>query len=168
MLQEQQCEDDMVIREPLTNETTGEKFKGLLLKLCKKWWFWVILGSIGVLLMDAIDTSTTVNHYEKVDIETLYADLRSNPIRAEQLYKDEYVEIEGVISDIGEGLKGAYIEIKPSDSWLEFREIECYAAQTRHENSISKMRVGDKVTIKGKITYVNEYLGYEIEIHGIE
>ena len=46
MLQEQQCEDDMVIREPLTNETTGEKFKGLLLKLCKKWWFWVVIAIV--------------------------------------------------------------------------------------------------------------------------
>ena len=86
------------------------------MKVFKKWWFWLIVVIVVIAIIagssggNESDVSTgeiqnessqsTEIVYEIVDLQTMIDDLQANSLRAEENYKDKYVEITGKISNI--------------------------------------------------------------------
>ena len=105
----------------------------------KKWWFWVIIGVVAIIIFAPRDTSNQVadnssdskteqvdslatspkkeesntpepiKSYTHYEVVDLLDELNSNALRAEQKHQDEYVEIVGYISVIDSD--GKYISV---------------------------------------------------------
>lgn len=144
----------------------------------KKWWFWMLMGLVTLLAIttvglfagvgDAADWQTSAQEieYEKVDLRTMFDELDSNALRAEKNYQNKYVEIQGEITDFGS--YGSYIRIEPlnSESW-NFDTVLCRTKNSEQRNFLLDKKKGDKITIKGQIISVGEYLGYTIRIEEV-
>jgi len=158
----------------------------------KKWWFWVIvaLGVIVIGSAGATDTdtenstidsgvtetttaadnkntsSTNTTKYEIVDIQKMIDDLDQNALRAENTYKNKYVQITGKIANFDSS--GLYITIEAvsADEW-NFDTVMCYIKKDAQRDFLMEKSVGDVVTIKGKIISVGEVLGYYLNIDEI-
>ena len=172
----------------------GEKFKK---PLYKKWWFWVIIGVCVVLLGSVVseedsgetdvtqeavgnnsqgnqnttqkptNNSSTQKTYEVVDLQTMFDELDENALRAESKYQDKYVQFECKID--GFDSDGSYISVEPvdADEW-NFTTVTCYITEKEQKEYLMNLSVGDKITIKGKITSIGEILGYSLKIHEIK
>lgn len=152
----------------------------------KKWWFWVIIA-LGVIMIASsggdqngeIETSETDSsnsesqekplekQYEIVDLQTMLDTLEQNALKAENVYQDKYVQIEGKIANFDSD--GKYISIEPvdADEW-NFETVQCYIKQESHRQFLMEKMKGDVVTIKGKIISIGELLGYSMNIEEIE
>ncbi len=141
----------------------------------KKWWFWlliiVVIGVIGSSGNNETstggDTNTVQNQaeivYESVDLQTMYDELKSNAMKAENNYKNKYVEVKCKIKSFDSD--GSYIAVEPvnASEW-NFESSNCYIKNEAQKTFLLEQNVGDTVTIKGKIKSVGEILGYGIDI----
>lgn len=138
-------------------------------KLFKKWYFWVILVVVFIVIgsassADAPDTEPV--KYETVDLQQMLDDLDSNAMKAEKAYLNKYVEVTGKISNFDSD--GDYISIEPvdADSW-NFKTVMCDITSDAQLEFLLEKSVGDVVTIRGKVTTIGEVLGYFIDINEI-
>ena len=149
----------------------------------KKWWFWLIVVIVIIIIgsssgndssdnnptsnTSSIGISSEVKTYEKVDLRTMVDDLSENAMKAENKYQDKYVEIKGRITNFDSD--GSYISIEPvnADAW-DFTSITCRVKNETHKQVLMNKSVDDTVTIKGKITSIGEFLGYDINIEEIK
>ena len=142
----------------------------------KKWWFWVIVA-LGVIIIgsasgtstndgDAGSPSSNSTTYEVVDIQQMIDELGQNALKAENTYKNKYVQITGKIANFDSS--GSYITIEAvSAGEFNFHTVMCYVKKDDQRNFLMEKSVGDVVTIKGKITSVGEVLGYSLNIDKI-
>ena len=156
----------------------------------KKWWFWVIvvlglaiIGSASGTDTESQDPATnngavttaaennavstpSTTKYEVVDIQKMIDDLNSNALKAENTYKNKYVQITGKIA--GFDSNGSYITVEAVNAgeW-NFDTIMCYIKKDSQLDFLMEKSVGDVVTIKGKIISVGEFLGYYLNIDEI-
>ena len=142
----------------------------------------IIIGFISLMLMGKDDSDNKTNssstvaeaeiEYQTISLETLFSDLESNALKAQENYKDKYVEFSGILSTIDSD--GSYVCIKAvpdgdytSEFWLD--EIQCYVKGNEDVlNFIKEHSKGDNVTIQGQITEVGELLGYSLNIDTIQ
>ncbi len=155
----------------------------------KRWWFWVVavlaVGGI-VSAMGGGGTSgeqtsaqpvsppaasTDANKPEASEPSVTYAaytvrqlidDLNGNALKAENTYKDQYVEISGTLNVIDSS--GKYISLRPSDDEFAIIGVQCYLKSEEQKQKVMELSVGDSVTVRGKITSVGEVLGYSLDI----
>ena len=151
--------------------------------LYKKWWFWVIIGVIVTAISvfagngsngtgvkststDSSNTNSNSKSYEIVDLQQMLDELESNALKAENTYKNKYVQVQGEITSIDSD--GYYIRIEPvyASSW-NFDTVRCNLKSDTQRDFIMGKSVGDTVTIKGKITSVDDLLGYYISIDDV-
>lgn len=158
----------------------GGKNKELIYK---RWWFitWaVIVVLVGIGMASRSDCGQTSGQeatskpYEEVveithtpySVQELLDDLDANALKASEKYKNQYVELTGVIDTIDSS--GKYISIVPDgDSWVLFgiqRDIKNEAQKA----DIMEKSIGDTVVVKGKITDVGDILGYYLDIVEIQ
>ena len=148
----------------------------------KKWWFWVFVAVIVVIIGNASgknetpanitnDTSKEVEQveqieYEIVDLQTMFDDLSNNAMKAENMYQNKYIEFECKINSFDSD--GSYISVEPvgADKW-NFTTAMCYIKNGTQKEFLMDKNVGDIVTIKGKIRSVGEVLGYSIDINEV-
>lgn len=151
----------------------------------KKWWFWVII----VILVIAVGASagggnndsgtsdgskspssavskSETNTYEKIELQTMIDDLKSNALKAEKNYKNKYVEITGNITNFDS--EGSYISIESlSAGDFNLDTIMCTIQNETQRDMLLEKSTGDTITIKGKVTSVGEILGYTVKIEEI-
>ncbi len=157
--------------------------------VCKKWWFWVLMGlatlmTIGIISPPDTDFETTsstqqitqsqgdtqseanTTQYEKIDLKTMLDELDENALKAEKTYQNKYVEVAGEIVTFDSD--GSYISIEPvnADDW-NFDTVMCKIKDDAQRDFLLEKSKGDKVTVKGQIVSVGELLGYTIKIHEI-
>ena len=152
------------------------------MKVFKKWWFWLIVAIVVIAIIagssgsNESDVSTgeiqnessqsTEIVYEIVDLQTMIDDLKANSLRAEENYKEKYVEITGKISNIDSD--GKYISISPDNDEFNLTSVMCYIKNDEQKQVIINKSTDDIVTIKGKIKSIGEVLGYSLDIKEIK
>ena len=156
----------------------------------KKWWFYLIV----VLVIAAIAggsssgkttaaSSTGENTVQRVNntaaatpvpveythyrVEELFEALKNNALKAKDTYLNQYVELEGYLSNIDSD--GKYISIgagKDNYDYL-FQSVQCYIKNDEQKAAVMEMSIDDPVIIRGKIKMVGEVLGYSLDIDSI-
>jgi len=143
----------------------------------KKWWFWILLVVAAVVIGSAGDGSEETKDinkaadskageeivYEAVDLQVMFDELEGNAMKAENTYKDKYVEFDCKIQNFDSD--GAYISVEPvnADEW-NFTTAMCYIKNDAQRELLVEKNVGDVVKIKGKIKDIGEIMGYSIDI----
>lgn len=129
-----------------------------------------VLSAIGQMLPDRSPnspapsggTAPTANiSYEPYDVAVLFEALHTNALKAEQTYKDKYVDLYGYLSNIDSD--GKYISIDAGES-LSFDRVQCYIQNDTQLNKVMELTIGDPVIVRGKISRVGEVLGYSMDI----
>lgn len=165
--------------------------------ILKKWWFWVVIVVLVIIIsvasggnentsntdesinanngtsVPAVSQSTETTEaektaeYEKIELQTMIDDLKSNALKAEKTYNNKNVEITGNITSFDSS--GDYISIEAVNAdEFNFDYIQCFVKNDDQLNFLLEKSVGDTVTIKGKITSVGEILGYSLNIDEVQ
>ncbi len=156
----------------------GVKIKKLIFK---KWWFWIIIGVVVIAVASSgggdsennkvqntetqQQTSSQPIEYTAYSVSELVDDLEANALKAEEKYKDKYVEISGRLSVIDSD--GKYISLSPTDNEFCLTNVQCYIKNDEQKAQIIELSKGDILTIKGKIKSIGEVLGYTLDIDSI-
>lgn len=104
--------------------------------------------------------------YATTDLRSMLDELRSNALRAEETYQNQYVEITGEIKVFDSD--GKYIAIVPvgASDW-NFEMVSCYITDDSQKAFLLEKNIGDVVTVRGKIFSIGEIIGYSIKISKI-
>jgi hypothetical protein len=100
-----------------------------------------------------------------VTVDKLMEDLRSNALKASNTYKDEYIELTGVLSTIDSS--GKYITLREINNEWAFITVTCNIS-SEHFDSVMEFEKGQKMTVFGTITSVGEVLGYSLKVDKIK
>lgn len=103
--------------------------------------------------------------YTPYEVQTLMDDLQENALKAAQTYEDQYVELTGDLNVVDSS--GKYISITPSGDQFAFIGVQCYLKSDEQRDVVMNSAIGDRLTVKGKITSVGEVLGYSLDIDEI-
>lgn len=146
----------------------------------KRWWFIVliILVVLGAVFGSSSSDESTVSNstatvteqpkieYTKYTVAEMVDDLKANALNAEDKYDNQYVEITGKLNNIDSD--GKYISVCPGRSDFELFDVQCYIMTDEQKDKVKTLSIGDRVTVKGKITNVGEIIGYHLDIDSIE
>ena len=111
------------------------------------------------------ETNTPAKNFTKYTANQLEQELDKNALKAKDKHEDELVEITGKLSIIDSS--GKYIAIERTDHPYTIRTIHCSIKNDEQKEKVKKMKVGKKVTVRGKITSVGEVMGYSLDIYSI-
>lgn len=137
----------------------------------KKWWFIVliiiVLAGIGGTMESDSPAGTESDEEEKIEyiictIDEMEDLLTENALAAEEKYEGQYVEVTGELRTIDSD--GSYIGLYALHNDFDFLGITCYIKSEEQLNQVMKMSVGDKVTVRGKVTDAGEILGFSLNI----
>lgn len=103
--------------------------------------------------------------YTQYTVTQMIDDLKANALKAESIYKDQYVEITGRLATIDSS--GKYISLLPEDDEWAIVGVSCYIKNDEQKAKVMEMTKGDIVTLKGKVKSVGEVLGYGMDIDEI-
>lgn len=103
--------------------------------------------------------------YISVSANKLSDALENNAMKAQNDYKDKYLEITGKLGNIDSS--GDYIDLD-SNKDFDMTIIQCYIKSDEQKEVIMKMKKGDKIKVKGHCTDVGELMGYSIDIESVE
>ena len=174
----QKCGAEITDPKAKSCSACGTKIKK---PLYKKWWFWLIIGLVFIMVVGASGSgsedspstpgeSTTASSeitYEIVDLQTMIDDLNNNAMKAEALYQNKYVQIEGRITSFDSDGKYISVEALTADAW-NFDTVMCYIKSDAQRQILINKSVDDVVTIKGRIISIGEVLGYSLNIDEIQ
>lgn len=140
---------------------------------------WVVLG-LCVLLADgyafykttlkpketnpssSVISSVAKIEYQQCTVTDMISELKSNALNASDEYKDQYVEVIGQVGVIDSD--GKYIVLLDDSSYL--LHVQCFVTDSEQTETIKSLSVGDKVSVKGKITDVEQLSGYMMDMAG--
>lgn len=150
----------------------------------KRAWFIILVVLVvfgGISGMGSSDTGSSSStgsnteqkiEYKKTDLTEMMSDLEENASNASDKYKDKYIEVTGMLSQIDSD--GAYINIiDPNDDMaVAMGDLaSAITCRTGYDdeimNKIKKLKKEQMVTIRGQITGVGEYIKYELNIDEI-
>ncbi len=114
---------------------------------------------------ESIGKETNEISYAPYSVSQMMNDLDDNAMNAETTYKDQYVEITGILSNIDSS--GKYINLMPDDNEFAIIGVQCYIKNDDQKSQVAEMSKGDTVTLRGKVTTVGEVLGYSLDIDEI-
>lgn len=138
---------------------------------------WVVLG-LCVLLADgyafykttlkpketkpssSVISSVAEIEYQQCTVTDMISELKSNALNASDEYKDQYVEVIGQVGVIDSD--GKYIALLGDSSYL--LHVQCFVTDSEQTETIKSLSVGDKVSVKGKITDVEQLSGYMMDM----
>ena len=104
--------------------------------------------------------------YEKYDVKTLMDDLDKNALKAADKYKDQYVELTGVLGNIDSS--GSYVCIDSDEENFYIINVQCFIQNDEQLEAIKELESGEAIVVKGKITDVGEALGYSLDLESIK
>lgn len=164
---------------PVCRKKQGGKLKWIIIIIIALF----IIGSIGGKKSDSgsskSDTSTSSSapsttvetqepeiEYTAVDVSTMMDALNSNALKAEETYKEQYLEITGRLAVIDS--KGKYISVFSKNDDFAIVGVQCYIKDDATKDKVMEMAKDDTVTLKVHITDVGEVLGYQADIIEVE
>lgn len=100
--------------------------------------------------------------YIKVSKDTLDKALETNAAAAKDTYYKKYVEVTGKLGTIDSDLKYFYL-MSATEKW-DIDGIYCKIKTNEQKEIVKTLKKDQKITIRGKITDVGEFLGYYIDI----
>lgn len=103
--------------------------------------------------------------YTAYYVEEMVDDLSSNPLRAEEKYNDQYVEVTGRLAVIDSD--GRYISLLSKNDPFAILGVQCRITTDEQKAQIIDMAIGDTVTVQGQITDVGEIISYMLDIDSI-
>lgn len=103
--------------------------------------------------------------YTAVSVDDMMTALDENAMGASDTYKEQYLEITGVLSTIDSS--GKYISLLPANDEFAIIGVTCYIKTDDQREAVKSMKTGDIVTLRGKCTDVGEVLGYNVDIEEI-
>lgn len=116
-----------------------------------------------------IDTSPketqAISGYMQLNAKDMLDDLKENPSKAEKKYKGQLVEITGKVYNIDPERK--YINIDGVSDEFTLTGISCYLQTEEQINYIKDINIGQITRVKGKITDVEDALGYVVDVEDI-
>jgi hypothetical protein len=113
-----------------------------------------------------VETQEPEIEYTAVDVSTMMDDLNNNALKAEETYKDQYLEITGRLAVIDS--KGKYISVFSKNDDFAIVGVQCYIKDDATKDKVMEMAKDDTVTLKVHITDVGEVLGYQADIIEVE
>lgn len=143
----------------------------------KKWWFWVIVVIVVFMIIGSLsgnqptttsstnETTQTNSNNQQVknepkevvkptiqvsatEISQAYTD---NEVSADNKYKNQIVEITGVIDTIGKDiLNTPYITLKGSQAFLA--DVQCMFPDKAMQEKLANLSKGQKITVIGKVS----------------
>lgn len=126
------------------------------------------LFAIGFAASDDSDSSNVVSEdvptsMESVTAEQMLSDLEQNPMRAQKLYSDKWLEIVGTLGNMDS--EGKYFSMEgPAFSLIS---VQCQIPRDKKEeftNKLINMSKGARISVKGKVTDMGEVMGYKVAI----
>ena len=103
--------------------------------------------------------------YTPCKVDEMMDMLEENALKAEKTYQDQHLEITGRLSVIDSD--GSYISLYPlNDEWA-FTGVQCFIQDDEQLNQVLEMKIGDTVTLKGKVKSIGEVIGYTMDIDSI-
>lgn len=103
--------------------------------------------------------------YSPVTADELVDALDSNAMKAQNDYKDKYLEVSGKLGTMDSN--GKYIDID-SNADFNFTSIQCYLKTDEHKEVLMNKTKGDPIVVRGYCKDVGEVLGYSIDIDSVE
>ncbi len=105
--------------------------------------------------------------YTQYNVTDLFDALNSNAMKAEDTFKNQYVELHGFLGTIDS--KGKYIGLGAGEDNYDylFQEVQCYIKSDEQKSIIMEKNRGDELIVRGKITTIGEVLGYSLDIDSI-
>lgn len=103
--------------------------------------------------------------YISVTATELSDALSNNAMKAQNDYKEKYLEITGKLGNIDSN--GKYIGID-SDKDFDFTNIQCYIKSDEQKEVIMNKTTGDTIKVKGYCKDIGEIIGYSIDIESVE
>lgn len=100
--------------------------------------------------------------FKKYTVRELLDQLDENAMAAKEDHEGEYVVITGKVEKID--ASGKYVTIAATDDDWGFETIQCSIETDEQKEQLKKLKKGQTVSIKGKITLVGEILGYSMDI----
>lgn len=130
----------------------------------------ILIGVIGSLGGNSSTDTTSVQEKQNITytphtVSELVTDLEGNALKANEKYKDQYVQLTGRLETIDSD--GKYISIGPTDIEFSFTNVQCYIKSDEQKAVVANLAAHDTVVVKGKITDVGELLGYSLDIDEI-
>lgn len=147
----------------------------------KKWWFWVIIVVVIAAIIGGTsgsksggkpntdkpatpDQSISYTHY---NVTELFDALKSNAMKAQNDFKDQYVEIEGYLSVVDSDGKYIGVGAAPDDYSYVLQDVQCYIKNDTQKQQIMEISKDSPIVVRGKITRVGEVLGFSMNIDSI-
>lgn len=106
----------------------------------------------------------TYTHY---NVTELFDTLENNALKAERTFQDQYVELEGYLSNIDSDGKYIGVGADPDNLDYLFDSVQCYIKSDEQLDQIMEMSAGDAITVRGRIKDIGEILGYQLDIDSI-
>lgn len=138
-------------------------------KLHQRMWFWILLALLIIWAFRwfmALPTEPPADReYTAVTVDQLYEELDENPLRAKDTYTDMYVELTGcmrVIDSDGDSITLYPLEYETLDG------INCKLMNDDQREKVKEYSEGDNVTVKGKITEVDDIFRYKMVVDSID
>lgn len=104
--------------------------------------------------------------YKAHNVTDLFDAMKENPLRAEQTWQDQYVELSGFLQTIDSD--GEYFSIDAGDARGYFLDsVHCDMTRDGQRAQIAEMSRGDPIIVCGQITNIGEILGYVLEVHAV-
>lgn len=102
------------------------------------------------------------------DITTMFDDLNTNAMKAEDKYQDKNIEVSGYIVTFDSD--GEYITIGTHpDNYEYFLEtVQCYITDDVQKEFLMNKSEGDYITVKGEVVEVGEIMGYSLDIEEVK
>ncbi len=97
-------------------------------------------------------------------VAKMIKDAESNELAAEEKYKGKYVAVKGRVDGIDDS--GDFNLYPTNDSWA-ITGVTCELLVDEQKEAVKKLKKGQVITVKGKITYVSDILGYSMEVYSI-
>lgn len=157
--------------------------------LYRRWWFWLlavlVIGAVGSAMggEDSGETNSPQQTQQEIagtpeggnseteepavtytaySVEQLMDDLRTNALKAESAYQDQYVELTGRLNVIDSD--GDYLSIVPENDPFAVLGVQCYLQTEEQLQQVLDMEIDQVITVRGQITSVGEVLGYQLDI----
>lgn len=102
--------------------------------------------------------------YTSVTVDEMVEALESNALKAQDTYKDKYLEVTGRLNAIDSS--GKYISLYPAD--ISLTGVTCNLKNDTQKAQVGNMSMGDTVTLRGKCKSVGEVMGYTLDIDSID
>ena len=103
-------------------------------------------------------------NYKSITVAKLEKELDENAASASDKYKDKYVALKGKLGTIDSD--GDYFSLDADE--YDILGVHCYIQDDKQLDKVKKMKKGDLLIVKGKITDVGEVLGYSLDIDSLK